>query len=89
MEPAESPNALPPIGRARALIAALTTAVNRSIGTPPSKATLAQLRRHRVSRIWETRDGCAFDVQLIGPEGDVTGFIVRVTVELDRFEPQR
>jgi hypothetical protein len=78
---------LPIIGRERALIDALTNAIADSIGgPPPSKRTLAQLRLHRSSKTWPTNRGTAFEVQVHGPEGDITGHIVRVTVELDRFE---
>lgn len=77
---------LPIIGRERALIDALAIAMNRAMGQPPSKRTLAQLRRHGVSNLWTTPRGARFEVQIVGPEGDVTGHIVRVTVELDRFE---
>jgi hypothetical protein len=76
------------MGRERALIDALSKAMHAMIGgPPPSKKTLAQLRRHNASdRVWPTAQGCAFEVQVVGPDGDVTGHIVRVTIELDRFE---
>jgi hypothetical protein len=79
---------LPIIGRERALIDALTNALAEAIGGPtPSKRTMAQLRLHRSSKTWPTNRGTAFEVQIHGPEGDITGHIARVTVELDRFEP--
>jgi hypothetical protein len=75
------------IGRERALVEALAKALNMTVGgPPPSRATLAQLRRHRAGRMWETELGNAFEVQIIGPEGEITGHIARVTIELDRFE---
>jgi hypothetical protein len=78
------------IGRERALIDALAKALNNMIGGPPNKRTLAELRRHNASRVWPTQSGCAFEVQIVGPDDDgPTGHIVRVTVELDRFEGVR
>jgi hypothetical protein len=75
------------IGRERALIGALAKALNMTVGgPPPSRATAAELRRHRSSKTWETDLGTAFEVQIIGPDGRITGHIARVTVELDRFE---
>lgn len=89
MKPTDQP-APSIIGRERALIDALTNALAAIAGgPPPSKRTLAQLRRHRSSETWPTRRGAAFEVQVGGPEGDATGHIVRVTVELDRFEAER
>jgi hypothetical protein len=74
------------IGRERALIDALTKALQAMIGgPPPSKRTVAQVRRHKSGSRWETQRGGAFEVQLVGPDGDVTGHIARVTVEIDRF----
>jgi hypothetical protein len=78
------------IGRERALIEALAKAINATVGGPtPSRKTQAQLSRHRVSRVWDTKLGNAFEVQVVGPEGEVTGHVVRVTVELDRFEAEK
>jgi hypothetical protein len=80
---------LPLIGRSRALIDGLSDALQRAIGGPPaSKKTIAELHRHQASSSGPipTRRGNAFEVRLVGPDGDLTGFIVRVTVELDRFE---
>jgi hypothetical protein len=75
------------IGRERALLEALAKAINKTIGgPPPSRATEAQLRQHRASVVWETALGCAFEVQVVGPDGAITGHVARVTVELDRFE---
>jgi hypothetical protein len=75
------------IGRERALLESLAKTLNKTIGgPPPSRATLAELRRHRAGVLWETDLGNAFEVQIIGPDGTITGHIARVTVELDRFE---
>jgi hypothetical protein len=82
---------LPIIGRERALVDALSRALSEAVGGPaPSKRTTEQLGRHEHSRVWPTRRGCAFEVMLHGPpgEGGRTGHVVRVTVELDRFEAQ-
>jgi len=78
------------IGRERALIDSLTNALQRVVGgPPPSKTTLETLHRHQSGRTWQTALGGTFEVRLVGPDGDVTGHIVRVTVELDRFEAER
>jgi hypothetical protein len=75
------------IGRERALVEALAKALNLTIGGPsPSKITQKQLSRHNTGKLWETPLGHAFEVQLVGPEGEITGHIARITVELDRFE---
>lgn len=75
------------IGRERALIDGLSNALQRMIGgPPPSKETLAEVRRHESMRPVETFLGNAFEVRLVGPDGEVTGHIVRVTIELARFE---
>jgi hypothetical protein len=75
------------IGRERALIDGLSNALQRMIGgPPPSKKTLAEVRRHESARVTPTNLGNAFEVRLVDPDGDVTGHIVRVTIELDRFE---
>jgi hypothetical protein len=76
------------IGRERALARALTKALQELVGgPPPSKQTLAQLRRHNSSHMWETPRGYTFEVQIVGPDYDgPTGHIARVTVEIDRFE---
>lgn len=75
------------IGRERALIDALTNALQRvTEGMPPSKKTLAQLRLHRSSRVYPTGLGNTFEIQVHDPDRQATGHIVRVTVELDRFE---
>jgi hypothetical protein len=75
------------IGRERALVQALARAMQDVIGGPaPSKRTLAQLRLHNASAMWETKLGDAFEVQIVGPDKKPTGHIARVTVELDRFE---
>jgi hypothetical protein len=82
---------LPIMGRERYLIDAFGKSLSEAIGGPaPSKQTMEQLRRHEHSRVWPTRRGCAFEVMLHGPpgEGRRTGHVVRVTVELDRFEAQ-
>lgn len=76
---------LPIIGRERALFDALSKALNYSIGLPPSKKTLAELRKHNVSKMWPTKFGNAFEVQIVGPDGQPTGHIARVTIEIDRF----
>lgn len=78
---------LPIIGRERALFDALSKALNDVIGGPaPSKRTLVELRKHNASAIWPTEYGNRFDVQIVGPDGDPTGHIARVTVDLVRFE---
>jgi hypothetical protein len=75
------------IGRERALIEGLAKALNLTVGgLPPSKKTQAQLSRHNTGKLWETNLGNAFEVQLVDPDGAITGHIVRVTIELDRFE---
>lgn len=75
------------IGRERALMEALARGFYGLTGGPPTKRALAQVRRHNAGdKMWETNRGYAFEVQIIGPEGDVTGHIARVTVELDRFD---
>lgn len=78
------------IGRERALVNALADAMSKVIGgPPPSRKTMDHLRRHASSKVHETRRGCSFEVQLTALEdGQPTGHIVRVTVELDRFERQ-
>jgi hypothetical protein len=78
---------LPIIGRESALIDALTRALNEAIGGPePSKKTMAQLRLHESSRVIQTARGNSFEVRVHGPDHEITGHIVRVTVELERFE---
>lgn len=75
------------IGRERALVDALTRALSDVVGgPPPSRRTAEQLRRHRSGAVSETRRGSAFEVALVGPDGDYTGHVVRVTIELDHFE---
>lgn len=75
------------IGRQRALVDELTNALQAMVGgPPPSKKTLAVLRRHQSMRPVPTKRGNVFEARLVGPEGDVTGHIVHVTVEVDRFE---
>lgn len=75
------------MGRERALINGLANALSRSLGSPtPSKQTMAELRRHRSSKTWETSRGTAFEVQIHDPDGNATGHIARVMVDLDRFE---
>lgn len=77
------------IGRERALIDALTKALNAVIGGPPSHRTMAELRRHNSSAITQTARGNSFEIQVVGPDSKITGHIVRVTVELDRFEEMK
>jgi hypothetical protein len=75
------------IGRERALLDGLSNAMQSSIGgPPPSKKVLAELRRHNSSKIRPTSRGNTFEVQIVGPDGEITGHIAKVTVELDRFE---
>lgn len=75
------------IGRERALLDGLSKALNQTIGHPtPSRRVEAELRRHQVSRVYETNLGNAFEVQVHDPDGQPTGHIARVTIELDRFE---
>lgn len=75
------------IGRERALIDGLTGVLQRMVGGPPlSKAMFAEARRHNSSRSTPTHSGSTFEVQIVGPDGEITGHIARVTVELDRFE---
>jgi hypothetical protein len=77
------------IGRERALIETLSKALNKTVGgLPISRATEAQLRKHRASKTWETDLGNAFEVLVVGPDGLATGHVARVTVELDRFEAE-
>lgn len=77
------------IGRERALIDGLSYAINHSIGGPaPSKKTMAELRRHNTGAVYQCPRGNTFEVQIVDPDGDLTGHVARVTVELDRFEPQ-
>lgn len=77
----------PIIGRERALLDGLSNGLQGVVGgPPPSKATMAQVRRHNSSRVYKTERGNSFEVQIVGPEGEITGHIARVTVELDRFE---
>lgn len=83
-------NVLPIIGRERALLDAFTKALSNAVGGPaPSKATLKQLRLHTAARLFPTHRGNAFEVRIADPDGAPTGHIVRVTVELDRFEEVR
>jgi hypothetical protein len=79
---------LPIIGRERALLDQLTKALHSLVGgPPPTNAQLAVLRRHNSGELAQTRYGNTFEVQLTDPDDrQPTGHIVRVTVELDRFE---
>jgi hypothetical protein len=76
------------LGRERALLEALGEALSKVIGgPPPSRKTMDELHRHNSSKTWATRRGLAFEVQIVDPDDKrPTGHIVRVTVELDRFE---
>lgn len=75
------------IGRERALIGGFTRALAKHVGgPPPSKKTTAELRRHNSGAVWDTMLGSAFEVQVVGPDGEPTGHVARVTVELERFE---
>lgn len=75
------------IGHERALLDGLSDALSKVVGGPPASAkTMTQLRRHRSSKVSPTLRGNSFEVQIVGPDGEITGHIVRVTVELDRFE---
>ncbi len=76
------------MGRERALINGLSEALQRMVGgPPPSKRTIAELRRHNSSDMITTAAGCSFEVQICDPDtGKPTGHIARVTIELDRFE---
>ena len=77
---------LPVIGRERAIVNRLAEALNSAVGGPPlSKAKEAILRRQHASSMWETARGCEFEIRVVGDSGP-TGHIVRVTVEIDRFE---
>jgi hypothetical protein len=74
-------------GRERALLDGLSQTLQGLIGgPPPSRRTLDAARRHNSGKIWPTDRGDAFEVQIVGPDGEPTGHIARVTVELDRFE---
>lgn len=78
---------LPIIGRERALIDGLSKPLQALIGgPPPSHRTLAAVRRHHSAPIRETDRGNTFEVHLFDPDGEPTGMVARVTVELDRFE---
>ncbi|WP_028058305.1 hypothetical protein [Candidatus Solirubrobacter pratensis] len=61
------------IGRERSLIDGLTKMLRNSV------------RGHNISPISEQRRGSSFEVQFV-VDGEITGHIARVTVELDRFE---
>lgn len=75
------------IGRERALIDGLTNALQRMVGGPPPSAKhIMELRRSNSSCPVPTDSGATFEVQIVGPDGEITGHIARVTVELDRFE---
>lgn len=89
-EPIQSDD-LPIMGRERFLVEAFSKALAGAVGGPaPSKKTMEQLRRHEVSFVSPTRRGCVFEVMLHGPAGESerTGHVVRVSIELDRFEAQ-
>lgn len=79
------------IGRERWLLDDLAKGIQGVIGgPPPSKKTMARVRRHNSSTIYDTSRGNKFEVQVVDSvTGKPTGHIARVTVELDRFEEVR
>ena len=76
------------IGRERFLINSVSDGLHRLFGgPPPSGKTIQLLRRHVADKGWETRRGKSFDL-VIHVDGEPTGHIARVTVELERFDPE-
>lgn len=76
---------LPLIGRERALVEGLSKALQALVGgPPPSRKTLAAVRRHNSTPVYETARGNRFEVHIFDPDGEPTGMVAVVTVELDR-----
>lgn len=67
---------LPLIGRDRALIDGLAKLVHDAVR-----------KRHEYTDLYEGTRGCTFEVRVLDPDGDPTGRIARIAIELDRVEP--
>lgn len=63
------------IGRERALMDKLAKLLHEGVAW-----------RYEVTDVREDRRGSHFEVRVIGPDGEATGHIARITIELDRVE---